>query len=308
LNHSTADPLGLARFRGLFRHEHWNVGFLSRPIQSLLDEPSVRDAVWLPFQSTGAYIADPFGCTIDGRPHLFCEMYDYRAQRGYIVSGTLDTAAPVARLAPVLKRPFHLSYPFLLDGPAGLRMVPEAAESGRVTAYALDTDGAWSEERAFLDDVPAIDPTFVEHEGRWWMFCSKPDAPNSQLHAFYADRTDGRWSAHARNPVKSDIRSSRSAGTLFTRGGYLFRPAQDCSTGYGSRIALNRINVLSPDEFSEETVAMIEPDRRGPCPDGIHTMSAFGSITLIDGKYHRFVWTELRAKLGRALRKGFRAA
>ena len=52
---------------------------------------------------------------------------------------------------------------------------------------------------------------------------------------------------------------------------------------------MNRILRLTPDDFAEETAAVLGPDPSGPFPDGIHTLSAVGDVTLIDGKRHRFI-------------------
>ena len=90
--------------------------------------------------------------------------------------------------------------------------------------------------------------------------------------------------AHARNPVKYDVCSARSGGTPFVYRGQLYRPGQDCSETYGGAVRLNRITRLTPQEFAEETAAVVRPDPKGPYPSGLHTLSAFGDWTLIDGK------------------------
>jgi hypothetical protein len=35
---------------------------------------------------------------------------------------------------------------------------------------------------------------------------------------------------------------------------------------------------------------VVEPDKNGPYPDGLHTLSAFGEMTLVDGKREQFIW------------------
>src|SRR6185436_19157488 len=106
------------------------------------------------------------------------------------------------------------------------------------------------------------------------------------LFIFHAMDLFGPWAAHPLNPVKADLRSARPAGPLFEHNGALYRPAQDCSRAYGGAIALNRIRVLSATDFVEETVSVLEPDPRGPFPDGLHTLMGVGNITLVDGKRH----------------------
>jgi len=112
------------------------------------------------------------------------------------------------------------------------------------------------------------------------------------------------------NPVKCDVRSSRPGGTPFVHDGALYRPAQDSSKSYGGALTINRITSLSQDEFREEPRVHLEPFRDSPYPDGLHTLSAAGSITVLDGKRMAFLprlsSRRLRHKLGRVARILFR--
>ena len=57
--------------------------------------------------------------------------------------------------------------------------------------------------------------------------------------------------------------------------------------------------MMTPDEFEEEVVARLQPDPAGPCPDGMHTLSAVGDLTLVDGKRHELLPAPLSAVLDR---------
>ena len=74
------------------------------------------------------------------------------------------------------------------------------------------------------------------------------------------------------------------------------RPAQDCSRTYGGAITFNRIVRLTPTAFEEEVVGRLAPEADGPYPDGLHTISSAGGVTIIDGKVLRFVLTGAWAK------------
>jgi hypothetical protein len=106
------------------------------------------------------------------------------------------------------------------------------------------------------------------------------------LFIFHAAALRGPWLPHAANPVKCDLRSARPAGPLFLMGEDLCRPAQDCSVTYGGAVVVNRIERLTPTEFVERPFARLTPATRGPFPDGLHTLSAAGNLTLVDGKRH----------------------
>jgi hypothetical protein len=61
-------------------------------------------------------------------------------------------------------------------------------------------------------------------------------------------------------------------------------------------------------EFAEEVVRVIEPDTGGPFPNGVHTLAAAGSVTLIDGKRRIFVDEIFRQETRRYLAKVARLA
>ena len=97
--------------------------------------------------------------------------------------------------------------------------------------------------------------------------------------------------------MKIDIRSSRPAGTPFIHEDQLFRPAQDCSKTYGGRIVLNRIKTLTISQFEEESVCFVEPQRDSLYPDGVHTISSAGGVTIIDGKRFDYSFLHFFRKL-----------
>ncbi len=105
-----------------------------------------------------------------------------------------------------------------------------------------------------------------------------------ELHVWHAPTPLGPWLPHVQNPVKTDCRAARPAGTPFTSGGLLYRPAQDSSRTYGGAVVLNRVVVLTPDRFREVPVRTIGPLTAGPYRAGLHTVSAVGGRTLIDAK------------------------
>jgi hypothetical protein len=168
--------------------------------------------------------------------------------------------------------------------------VPESSEADEIAIHeAVDFPHSWKRRATLISGFAGADATVFEHEGRWWLLCTGKEGPNRCLYAWHAPDLFGPWSPHARNPVKIDPRSARPGGTPFVIGGRLFRPAQDCAGGYGRRVSLMEVQTLTPTEFLEECVGHIEPDPSGPYPDGLHTISSAGGVTLVDGKCYRFV-------------------
>ena len=135
-----------------------------------------------------------------------------------------------------------------------------------------------------MKDVQAVDTTLFEKDGLWWLFCNiggKDFASNDELNIFYSKTPLGPWIPHKRNPVKSDVRSSRPAGRLFYRNEDLFRPAQDCSKRMGGAMCLNRVTSLTTEDFKEELVTRIEPNWIKGL-HGVHTLNTAGRLTMMD--------------------------
>ena len=68
-------------------------------------------------------------------------------------------------------------------------------------------------------------------------------------------------------------------------------------------------NVNPVAHFEEEAVATIAPDPDGPYPDGLHTLSRVGDLTLVDGRRTTFVpWMFANGVRSKAARVGRAAA
>src|SRR5690606_1434537 len=158
----------------------------------------------------------------------------------------------------------------------------------------------WQREAALLESFEGVDSSVIQFDGLWWLFCGdRRNRPNLNLFIFYAENLTGAWVAHRQNPVKSDVRSSRPAGTPFIHDGCLFRPSQDSSRGYGSGIVINRVVELSREAFREEEVALLEPDSSGPYKHGLHTICKVGDKTIVDGKARVVRLASMRNKLAK---------
>lgn len=287
----------------LFR-DHWNVGVVSGSIERFLDPAFIPDVRWLaPPAARHVYVADPFG--IDGRDGILFEAFDHRTQQGVIRAVGGPSGTPTAGES-VLPEAVHTSYPFLVEHDSQIYCLPEAAGTRSVRIFrASNFPDGWDDLGTLVDDVAAVDPTVFEHDGRWWLFFTDKDVDsNAVLHVWHAPDLLGPWSAHVSNPVKTDVRSARPAGTPFVHGGRLYRPAQDCSTTYGGGIALNEVMELTETRFRERVVHVVRPAAAWRYPAGCHTLSAIGAQTLIDGKRRVFAGRTAVGAIASKARRG----
>jgi len=299
-------------FDRLFIQQTWGIGVVAEPISTFLDSAD-RPIQWLRGSSSPyRYLADPFGIDDPRHPNgfwLLCEEYDSRTiGRGRLVhalvqSGSIAQTVPLPEIGPDI----HVAYPYLIHHEGEIFCIPETAEAGGIDLYrAAGSPRRWTKVRRLIDAFPGIDSTAFQHEGRWWMAtCSADDGPYHNLFLFYSDALTGPWHPHAANPVKCDVRSARPAGTPFLKDGRLYRPAQDCSLRYGGSVSINLVEKLTPTQFREAVVAKVTPSPTGPFPHGLHTLSAAGGYTLVDGRREFFdPLKQIRKQVLRRLGRG----
>ncbi len=287
------------QLRAMARQAVWNVGVVPRPIHSFLDDPSLRDVRWL--QPPTDFFADPFGAWFDERLVVYGEAVD-------LADGTGRLAWMHAEGGPlneVLQAPYHQSYPYILHDGDRRYVIPERRWGREVALYELgDGPGELMRVATLLSGRGAADTTVFRHQDRWWMWFTDLDlAPSFDLHAYWAEELTGPWTPHALVPLKRDMASARCAGTPFVHQGQLYRPAQDCSQGYGGAVVIHRVDELTPTSFRETPVQRIEPDPDGPWPEGVHTLSAAGPVTLVDGKRWTLSRHTVRRELGRLAKR-----
>jgi hypothetical protein len=171
--------------------------------------------------------------------------------------------------------------------------------------YVLDEQAlSWTKECVLVEGRRLADSTLVEWDGQWWLFATDIDDEQVRnLHLWFAPDLRGPWEEHRGNPVKVDIRSSRPAGRPFAHDGSLYRPAQDCSLGYGSAVAINKILCMTRLHFAEETVHRVCPRPDWPAPDGLHHLCGVGGQTVIDACREVFQWRTMVDVLAGGLRK-----
>ncbi len=291
-------------FTWWFYREQWCVGIIDRPIHSLIGVTRVTNVKWLFSEERHRYFADPFGIAQGDTITILAEEYPATTNRGKISSFVVRDGTVVRDPTVVLELDGHLSYPYLFRHEGKLYCVPESNELGETTLYEITRfPDQWTKVRTLLRGK-YVDPTLIQHGGRWWLFASSMEHEGvTTLYIWHAAGLLDEWIPHTGNPVKVDVCTSRPAGTPFVHEGQLYRPAQNCGLTYGGGVALNRVTRLTANEFEEEVVTQLDPESPGPFPVGLHTLSAVGERTLIDGKTYLFsidqFWDVLRSKLRR---------
>ncbi len=276
-----------ARLRALAtgaRDSHWRVAW--RPTRG----DAVRDSLKWPTASyavlpdDGArYYADPFFFVHEGRTWLFVEEFPYATNKGILSVCEFGPNGPLGTPRPILEIGCHLSYPFVFERDGAIYMMPESVGENRLALYrAVSFPDVWAFDRVLMDNIGAADATLLEREGRLWLFASVAADGQSDwdtLSIFHAASLEREWTPLTENPVLFDAGSARCGGRFFEREGQLYRPAQDCSRGYGSALAICRVDRLDAGGFVQSVAARLS------APTGMigaHTLNDANGFEVID--------------------------
>lgn len=275
-----------------FYQEQWGLLFdlghtTENDISTFKKIPLPKNSFW----------ADPHVIYKEPNYYIFVEEYPYRTKRGHISVIEMDCKGNYKQPIPVLQKDYHLSFPFVFEWLGHYYMIPESAGNRTIDLYeCVHFPNQWQRKMTLMKDVKAVDTTLFFHQGKWWLFTAIAEqeaaAPQVELFLFYSDEffTD-RWQAHPMNPIVSDVKRARAAGSIFVKNGKLFRPSQDCSKGYGYSFDLNEIVVLSETEYCERRATTIKPDWAERIT-ATHTYANQGNLIVIDALTRRLKWAK----------------
>lgn len=269
-------------YRKLFYHDQWFLAVFDRNESLTKGSPNKLATPSL----KGDFYADPFLFKKEGVNYIFYEDFIYAESKGVISCMRYENGEFVDPQI-VLKRDYHLSYPFVFRWNDEIYMIPETSQNRTIELYrCTDFPREWQLERVLMENVCAADTTLVHLGDRWWMFTNiwqTNGLENTDLFLFYSNSLLGDWKSHPKNPIVSDIHSARPAGNLYFEKGSLIRPSQDCSVHYGYSVKLNKIEVLSDEDYKEESIEEINPDwHLGN--RSTHTLNRNEDLQIIDGQ------------------------
>lgn len=287
--------IALETLRRILFREDWFIAYgprtgLSRESPATVDFNVVR-------APTKRFYADPFVITKDERTFVFFEDFSRENKKACISCIELRTDGSCSVPEPILETGYHLSYPCIFEWRREMYMIPESIANHRIELYrAHDFPRGWQLERVLIDQVSCVDPTILEHDGKFWLFASGTANTHSiyaktddELLLYFAETPLGPWTPHPMNPIVCDVRRCRPAGRFFQQDGALIRPSQDCSETYGRAVTLNRVQVLTETEYREAPVATIGPEWF-PRNLGTHTYDRCQAWHVVDGR----TWTGSR--------------
>jgi len=232
--------------------------------------------------------ADPFVVSKDGFHYVFVEEYLFKTKKAHISVLKLDEKGNLLSCETIIDKPYHVSYPHVFMHDESFYMIPETGANNTIELYkCISFPNKWVYVKNIMENIQAKDSTIFFYKNKWWLFVSVIENTYAsisfnELSLFYADDLlSSEWNSHPLNPIVSDHKLSRPAGSIFMHDNKIYRPSQDCSGIYGRALNLNCITKLSETEFEEVLISKTEPIWNNKIK-GIHTYNFNEKIILMD--------------------------
>lgn len=231
--------------------------------------------------------ADPHVILKDKTYYIFIEEYRYDIEKAHISVIEMDEKGSYGEPKIILDKPYHLSYPFVLEHEGDYYMIPESSENGTIELYkCVDFPGKWEFEMNLMENVNAVDATVFYHKNKWRMLVNMIEnegaSSSDELFLFSSkELLSSHWEPHISNPVVSDCKSARPAGNVFYQNSKLYRPSQNCSVRYGYGFNLCEIQQLDENSYQESIVSRVTPNWDKKIV-ATHTFNRVGNLHIID--------------------------
>lgn len=275
--------------RFLFKNQ-WVILFKTQ--KSLKITPRLYNVIEPPKSS---FWADPFGIKWQGRNYIFFEEYPYKTKVGFLSVIEVDNKGKQLSYKQILRKPYHLSYPFIFSYLDDLYMIPENDQNKKIDIYkCVEFPEKWEHTSSLMENISAVDTTLTFYNGKWWMFTTIQQEPggskNEELFLFYSNSPlSNNWTPHPMNPIVSDIRGGRMGGQIINYNNKLIRVGQDGSREYGYGLLLFEITKLNETTYSEVCIDQIEPKWNNKY-SRTHTLNFNGDFIVMDALRYKFRW------------------
>jgi hypothetical protein len=203
----------------------------------------------------GSFWADPFLFTNKNKNYVFFENFNYTEKKGKISYFRLDKPKEII---DIIKKDYHLSYPFIFYFKKEIYMIPETSKKMRIEIWkSKNFPKKWFLFKKVFVGEDIADATILNYKGQLWLFANKSDDKfndhDSELYIYKIKNNNfNHFIPHKLNPVICDSKSARNAGNFFKIKNRYFRPSQiNINQVYGYGLNINEIRQLNLNNYKE---------------------------------------------------------
>ena len=237
------------------------------------------------------WAADPFLFSYKGTDFLFYELFDYYRSRGLIAFSTI-TNGVVSSPKVIIKKPYHLSFPYIFEYNNDIYIMPESCGDKTVRLFkAVNFPNKWVEDNVLLKNINACDTVLLMAQEKKYLLTSC--MPNSD----YCKIENRIYEINEKNVnnEKNYIMASsgdygiRNGGAIIYNKEDIIRVGQDCTDGrYGKGLVFWKIKSLNP--YNEDELFSVDSTEIGKFImgfenieiRGIHTYNSNDKYEVID--------------------------
>ncbi|WP_279152723.1 glucosamine inositolphosphorylceramide transferase family protein [Photobacterium iliopiscarium] len=259
--------------------DFWRIGLIrEHPLDVIINGLNSYDIHWFNFTDKD-FEADPFVFTLNNKDYIAYEIFDYSHGNGKIecvdfYGNRYDFFEDVNKIVG------HKSFPFIFEEEKELYSIIETSDLNEISLYKF-SGIKFEKIKVLLSDGKYIDSCIKKVDGVFYLFTSTSNDPFKQQ-LFFADTLLGNYQQHPCSPIANDNAFGRNGGPIIDRDNNYYRVCQNCAITYGGSLKVMKITTLSKTAYREEFFKDIMPV--APFSDGIHTLSYWGNITVIDSK------------------------
>ena len=229
------------------------------------------------------------------KKYIFFECYNYFSKKGKIQCIEVKRNSVLKRKT-ILKKNYHLSYPFIFNFKNKFYLVPESYQKLQTSIYeSVKFPYEWKKINTIFKGEKICDTTIFFKNKKFWLFVNKSKKDinefNKNLHIYSSrDINFNNLIPHYKNPVLKSMKNGRNAGPIFFKRKLHFRPSQiNKKNQYGYGITISKLTKLSKTEFKQAEILKITPkelNNRNIC--GIHHYCKIDDKTFITDLCFRY--------------------
>lgn len=265
---------------------NWILGLIHGDIKNI----NLKKAIFFKPPVT-EFWADPFLVINKKRKFVFFEKFLKIANKGILSVGEIKNNKLI-NVKDILKKKYHLSYPFVFKRGKSFFLIPETHENKRLEVYiSKKFPYEWKlYSTAFHGEIVA-DPTILSYKKKLWLFINKTEKKlnklNKDLYIYQIDNLKlSKMTPHEKNPVISNLTSGRNAGNFFIEKNKIFRPSQiNKKKVYGYGLCISEIKKLDIKNYTEKKINLIKPNLFKNLK-GMHHLSKKGKHSIMDFNFY----------------------
>ncbi len=274
-------------FDKFFKIDFWNVFIVKDSFENfLLTKGNNLKKAKKILSKKNIFFADPFILKVSNK-YLSFLVEDFSFFYGGKLSKIKYSLTNKTIKKKFLLKGKHFSYPYIYNHKNKNYVFPEMSEDNQNLIFELKYNKKIIPIKNYLFGNNIVDPTILYFNKKFWLFCGiKGQNENKNLNLFYTDNLMGNWISHFQNPILKNKNHTRPAGSIIIHKNKIYRPSQDSKKGYGSRLYLNEIILLTESRYKEKVLFKISPTNKDY--NGIHHLSYKDNYILFDQKYEKF--------------------